>query len=106
MTGRIDDVDAVIAPLGCRRRRGDRDSPLALLRHPVHNGRALVDLTDLIGFAGVIENALGRRRLTRVNMRDDADVPSSLDFRGHAFPLLATCYEFKLIATSHVLSAF
>src|SRR6185503_3118125 len=58
-------------------RRGggrDRDPPLLLLLHPVHDRRALVDLTHLVGAAGVIEDALSRRRLARVDVGHDSDV--------------------------------
>jgi hypothetical protein len=33
------------------------------LLHPVHRGGALMDFADLVGLAGIIKNALGRRRL-------------------------------------------
>ena len=74
VAGRVDDVDAVVLPLACRRGRGDRDAALLLLLHPVHDGGALVDLAHLVGAAGVIEDALGRRGLTRVDVRHDSDV--------------------------------
>src|SRR4029077_20191099 len=57
----------------------DRDAALLLLRHPVHRGRALVDLTDLVGLAGVEEDALGRRRLAGVDVGHDPDVPDQLE---------------------------
>ena len=72
--GRIDDVDAKVAP---ERRRGggrDRDAALLLLRHPVHDGRALVDLAHLVGAARVVEDPLGRRRLAGVDVGHDPDV--------------------------------
>ena len=47
---------------------------LLLLFHPVHRGSALVDLADLVGAAGVVEDALGRRRLAGVDMRHDPDI--------------------------------
>jgi hypothetical protein len=72
--GRVDDVDAVILPLRGGRGRGDRDAALLLLLHPVHHGRALVHLADLVRAAGVVEDALGRRRLTGVDVRHDPDV--------------------------------
>ena len=53
---------------------GDRDPALLLLLHPVHDGSALVHLADLVGAAGVIEDALGRRRLTGVDVSHDPDV--------------------------------
>ena len=71
---RVDDVDPVALPLTGGGRRGDRDAALALLRHPVHLGRALVDLADLVGLAGVVQDALGRGRLTGVDVGHDADV--------------------------------
>ena len=75
---RVDDVDAVVVPLARRRGRRDRDAALLLLLHPVHRGRALVDLTDLVGATGVVEDALGRRRLAGVDVRHDPDVPGAL----------------------------
>jgi hypothetical protein len=77
--GRIDDVDAKIAPE--RRRRGgrDRDAALLLLLHPVHDGGALVDLAHLVGAPRVVEDALGRRRLARVDVRHDPDVADAIE---------------------------
>ena len=49
VAGRVDDVDPVALPLGGGRGSGDRDAALALLGHPVHDGRAVVDLADLVG---------------------------------------------------------
>ena len=76
--GRIDNVDPVVAPLGRRRRRRDRDAALLLLRHPVHRGGALVHLAELVGAAGVVEDALRRRRLAGVDMRHDPDVADAV----------------------------
>ena len=42
-----------------------------------------MDLADLVGSAGVVEDALGRRGLTRVDVRDDADVASVLEIGRH-----------------------
>src|ERR1035441_7640158 len=72
--GRVDDVDAVVLPLGGGGRGGDRDATLLLLLHPVHDRRALVDLADLVGAPGVVEDALRRRRLTGVDVSHDPDV--------------------------------
>ena len=77
--GRIDDVDANIAP---ERRRGsgrDRDAALLLLHHPVHDGGALVDLAHLVGAPGVVEDPLGRRGLARVDVGHDPDVPDAVE---------------------------
>ena len=74
VAGRVDDVDPVALPLGRGRRGGDRDPALLLLRHPVHDGRALVNLPHLVGPACVIQDALSRRRLTGVDVSHDPDV--------------------------------
>src|SRR3954468_5173042 len=79
VAGRVDDVDAVVAPLAGRGGRGDRDAALLLLLHPVHRRGALVDLADLVGPPRVIEDALGRRRLARVDVGHDPDVPGLLE---------------------------
>ena len=78
---RVDDVDAVVAPGGGGRGGRDRDAALLLLLHPVHHGGALVDLAHLVGAAGVVEDALGRRRLAGVDVRHDADVARLLEWK-------------------------
>ena len=55
--------------------RPPRGTTLALLDHPVHLRRALVDLADLVRLAGVVQDALGRGRLARVDVGHDPDVP-------------------------------
>ncbi len=74
VAGRVNDVDLVIAPACRDRRRGDGDTALALLFHVVRRRRAFVHLADPMNHAGVVQHALGGRRLAGVNMRDDADV--------------------------------
>ena len=41
---------------------------------PVHRGVAFMGLADFVVDAGIEENTLGSRRLTRINVRHDADV--------------------------------
>ena len=76
--GRIDNVDAIVAPLRRRRRRRDRDAALLLLRHPVHRRGALVHLAHLVGSAGVVEDPLRRRGLAGVDVRHDPDVADAV----------------------------
>ena len=79
VAGRVDDVDAVVVPVGGGRGRRDRDAALLLLGHVVHDRRALVDLTDLVGLAGVVEDALGGRGLAGIDVGHDADVAVALE---------------------------
>src|SRR6202034_138077 len=72
--GGVDDVDLVVVPETGGGRGGDGDSALLLLLHPVHGGGAVVHLTDLVADTGVVEDALGRRRLAGVDVRHDSDV--------------------------------
>ena len=70
----VDDVDAVFGivaghafPEGGGGGGRDGDAAFLLLFHPVHH--------DLVGDAGIEEDALGGRRLARVDVGADADVP-------------------------------
>jgi hypothetical protein len=69
----------MIAPLRGRRGRRDRDAALLLLRHPVHRGGTLVDLAHLVGAARVVEDALRRRGLARIDVGHDPDVPDTVE---------------------------
>ena len=54
--------------------RGDSDTPLLLLHHPVHRGRTLMHLTDLVRLARIVQDTLGGRGLAGINMGHDTDV--------------------------------
>ena len=72
--GRVYYVDAMIEPFARCSRRSDGDAPLLLLGHPVHHRGTVVHFADLVGTAGVIEDALGRGRLTGIDVGHDADI--------------------------------
>jgi len=72
--GRIDNVDTMVAPERGGGGGRDGDAPLLLLGHPVHRGRALVNLADLVDLLRVEEDALGDRGLAGVDVGDDPDV--------------------------------
>ena len=77
--GRVDDVDLRVAPRHGGRGRGDGDAALLFLRHPVHHGRALVDLAHLVRLPCVIQDALGGRGLAGIDVGHDADVARVLE---------------------------
>ena len=79
VAGRVDDVEALVAPEGGRRGGGDGDAALLLLLHPVHGRGAVVDFADLVRLAGIIEDALGGRRLPGVDVGHDAEIAVVFD---------------------------
>src|SRR4051812_30812475 len=93
--GGVDDVDVEAVPGALRRGRRDGDAALLLLLHPVHRGRAVVDLTDLVVDTGVEEDALRRRGLAGVDVRHDPDVAGlgELGLLGH---LLLLFFRFRV----------
>ena len=79
VAGRVDDVDAVIAPEAGGRGGRDGDAALLFLLHPVHDRRALVHFAELVGDPRVEEDALGGRGLTGIDVGHDADVPRAIE---------------------------
>ena len=77
--GRVYQVDSMILPETGSCRGRDRDAALLLLLHPVHGGRALMDLAHLVGLAGVEEDPLGSRGLAGIDVGHDAEVAVVLD---------------------------
>jgi hypothetical protein len=75
------------APETGRGRRGDGDTALLFLLHPVHGGGAIMDLSDLVGDTGVEEHTLGGSRFTGIDMRHDANITIALDW---SFPCHVT----------------
>ena len=77
--GRVDDVDA-----GIRQKQVVEAAVMVMPRscscsiQSIWVG-ALVDLAHLVGHARVVEDPLGRRGLTRVDVRHDPDVPGLSD---------------------------
>ena len=84
----VDDLDDVILPEARGSRRGDGYAALLLLDHPVHGGSTVVDLTDLVGLAGVVENALGSGGLTGIDVGHDADVSQVFELVLHLCHIL------------------
>ena len=70
----VNDVDLVVVPETGGGSGGNGDAALLLLRHPVHRGSTIVNLTDFVGNTRVKQNALCRRGLSRIDVGHDADV--------------------------------
>ena len=78
VAGRINNVDANVAPGAGGRRGRNRDAALLLLLHPVHGGSAFMDLSDAVRAARIKQDALRRSGLTGIDVRHDADIPATL----------------------------
>src|SRR6185437_13330346 len=69
---------------------------LLLLLHPVHGRGAFVHLAHFVALAGVIEHALGRRRLAGIDVSHDAEIALVFDgvAAGHGgqFPSLSLSF--------------
>ena len=76
----VDDVDFAVPPFAGGGRRRDRDAALLFLFHVVHDGGAFMNFADLVGTAGVVEDAFSRSGLAGIDVGHDADVPHSLDW--------------------------
>ena len=79
VAGRVDDVETLVLPESGRRGRRDGDAALLLLLHPVHGRGAVVHFADFMRLAGIIEDALSRRRLPGINVGHDAEIAIVLD---------------------------
>ena len=82
----IDDIDPVLrellvhaGPEAGSGSRGNGDTALLLLLHPVHGGGAFMHFTDFVRDTRVEQDALGRRRLAGINVRHDADVAITIN---------------------------
>ena len=58
--------------------RGDSDTPLLLLDHPVHRGGAIVHFPDLVSLPRVEQDTLRGRGLAGIDVRHDADVAGKM----------------------------
>jgi len=74
VSGRVNDVQALVVPETGRCSGRDRDATLLLLLHPVHRGRAIVNFTDLVALTGIVEHTFGGRGLAGINMSHDAEI--------------------------------
>ena len=78
VSGRVDDVDAVVFPVAGGGSRSDRNAALLFLGHPVHRRSAVVRLANLVIDARVIQNTFCCGRLTGIDMSHDTDISGHL----------------------------
>ena len=78
VAGRVDQIDLIAAPFAGRGRRGDRNAALLFLLHPVHRRHAFVHLAQAVRATGVVQNSLGRRCFTGIDMRHNADIANMI----------------------------
>ena len=78
VAGRINNVDADVAPGAGRRGGRNRDAALLLLLHPVHGRSAFVHLSDAVRLSRIEQDALRRSGLTGIDVGHDADIPATL----------------------------
>ncbi len=65
---------AVPSPVTCCGSRGNGDTSLLLLNHPVHRSCTIVHLTNLVGQSGVVQDTFRRGGLAGIDVRHDADI--------------------------------
>jgi hypothetical protein len=54
--------------------RSDGDAPFLFFGHPVHDRLPVMYLPDFVGFAGIIEDALGQSSLAGIDVGHYTDV--------------------------------
>ena len=69
----LKDLACIVPECSCSS-RGDGNSPLLLLHHPVHRGGAVMDLPDLVRLPCVEQDALRRGGLSGIDVRHDTDI--------------------------------
>ena len=82
----VDNIDAMILELCIHtfpktggRRRGDGNTTLLLLFHPIHGCRAVVNLTDFVRKAGIEKHSLGGGGFAGIYVSADSDVAIATD---------------------------
>ena len=76
MTGSINYIDLMVLPETSCSCRGDSDSTLLLLLHPVHRCITVMHFTNFMTLTRVIKNTFSRCCLTSIDVSDDSYIPS------------------------------
>ena len=74
MAGRVNEVDAMIAPVAGCGGGSDGNSAFFFLLHEIHGGAPVIHLPHAVYASRIEQNAFRRRRFAGINMRHDADI--------------------------------
>jgi hypothetical protein len=80
---RVNDIDNRISPVRRHTSRVNRNSAFRLFRVKVGRGRTFIDTTSTMNRPGEKQNSFGRRRLTGVNVGNDANIPKPFQRGAH-----------------------
>jgi hypothetical protein len=75
VAGSIDNVQAAAFPEATDGCRLNRDATLSFLHHEVSGGLTFVNFTDLMDFAGQLEDTFGSSGFAGIDVGEDTDVP-------------------------------
>ena len=104
MSRGVDDIDLVAFPEAGDSSRGDSDTALFFLRHPVGRRAIAVtaNFTDLVIYTGSVQDTFGGRGLTGIDMRDNSDISKVLQRDiccGHNTPFVRKLFVYLFFAT-------
>lgn len=74
MAGGIDNLDNVFFPWAIGGGGGDGDASFFFLGHPIHGSGAFVNVSELVGFACVVEDTLGGGGFACIDMGHNSDI--------------------------------
>jgi hypothetical protein len=60
--------------MGCYSRGDNRDTTLSFLLHPIGYGSPVINRTKTMRPTGIEQDPFGRRRLSGIDMGDDANI--------------------------------
>ena len=96
MPGGVDEIDVVPLPRTFCHGRSNRDAPLLLFLHKVHNRSSIMNFADFMGLSAEVQNAFCHRCLAGVNVGHDTDISDIGQIRCHEiFLRSSTTYSLR-----------
>src|SRR5699024_2445843 len=71
VAGSVDDIDTMLLPVTGSSSRGNGNTSLLFLSHPVHGAGTFVGFAHLVNLTGIIKNTFGNGGFTCVDVRHD-----------------------------------